>query len=209
MSASRSPRFTFSGSRRTMPTDGTIPGAACPATISTVRRDPPRRAPNSARRPREYLTHSEGEQLIPPARRRGRHGVRDAAMMLIAYRHGLPASELTALRWSQVDLVRGALRLYGAPGCADRVHSMSGSELSALRALQAERHPVYVFATERERAMTPAGFRKLLARCGIAAGLGFPVHPQMLRHACRVRLSSEGAGSAAIRDYLGLRNGGR
>lgn len=195
-----------------MRTDGTIPGAACPATTvrpgSAVRRDPPRRAPNAARRPREYLTHTEVEQLIHAARRRGRHGVRDAAMILIAYRHGLPASELTALRWAQVDLVRGVLRLYGAPGCAQRVHPMSGAELLALRALQAEKHPVYVFATERDSPMTPAGFRKLLARCGATAGIGFPVHPHMLRHACRMRLMDEGHEASAIRDYLGLKNGG-
>lgn len=192
-----------------MPADGTIPGAACPATTvhRVVRRDPPRRVPNVARRPREYLTRAEVEQLLHAARTRGRHGARDAAMILIAYRHGLPAAELTALRWAQVDLVRGALRLYGAPGCADRVHSMSAVEMSALRALQAEKHPVYVFATERDSSMTPAGFRKLLARCGVLAGIGFPVHPQMLRHACREWLKQDGYDPGAIRDYLGLKNG--
>ncbi len=91
-----------------MRVDGTIPGAACPATI--VRRDPPRRAPNAARRPREYLTHPEVEQLIHAARSRGRHGARDAAMILIAYRHGLPASELAALRWMHVELIRTTSR---------------------------------------------------------------------------------------------------
>jgi type 1 fimbriae regulatory protein FimB/type 1 fimbriae regulatory protein FimE len=143
------------------------------------------------------------------AHARGRHGARDAAMILIAYRHGLPASELTALRWAQVDLVRGALRLYGAAGGLNRMHPMSGAELLALKALRAEAHPIYVFTTERDGPVTPAGFRKLLTRCGAMAGLGFPVHPQMLRHACRMRLTSECAGPAAIRDYLGLRSGGR
>jgi integrase len=32
-----------------------------------------------------------------------RHGRRDATMVLVAYRHGLRASELTDLRWEQVD----------------------------------------------------------------------------------------------------------
>jgi integrase len=32
--------------------------------------------------------------------------------------------------------------------------------------------------------MTAAGFRKQLARIGMAAEFPFPVHPHMLRHAC-------------------------
>jgi type 1 fimbriae regulatory protein FimB/type 1 fimbriae regulatory protein FimE len=86
---------------------------------------------------------------------------------------------------------------------------MSGAELLALGALQAETHTIYVFATERDSAMTPAGFRKLLTRCGATAGLGFPVHPQMLRHACRERLKQDGHDASAIRAYLGLGNRNR
>jgi integrase len=60
---------------------------------------PPRRRPNAARRPREYLTADEVERLIAAARARpGRHGHRDATMILLAYRHGLRASELVGLR---------------------------------------------------------------------------------------------------------------
>jgi hypothetical protein len=44
---------------------------------------PPRRLKNAARRPREYLTPAEVEQLIAAATARtGRHGHRDATMIL-------------------------------------------------------------------------------------------------------------------------------
>ena len=49
---------------------------------------PPRRQKNIDRRCREYLTHSEIEKLIFSAKKIGRHGDRDAAMILVAYRHG-------------------------------------------------------------------------------------------------------------------------
>jgi type 1 fimbriae regulatory protein FimB/type 1 fimbriae regulatory protein FimE len=62
-------------------------------------------------RPREYLTESEVELLIDAARKRSRSPARDVAAILLAYRHGLRASELTALRWSQVDLVQGRLHV--------------------------------------------------------------------------------------------------
>jgi ABC-type uncharacterized transport system substrate-binding protein len=41
------------------------------------------------------------------ARKSSRYGHRDATMILIGYRHGLRASELCALQWSQVELATG------------------------------------------------------------------------------------------------------
>lgn len=63
----------------------------------------PRRLPNRELRTREHLTADEIERLIEAAKG-NRYGHRDATMILIAYRHGLRASELCDLRWDQVDL---------------------------------------------------------------------------------------------------------
>jgi len=71
-----------------------------PATVN--RTVTPRRPPNSDLRTREHLTEAEVERLIEAAKG-NRHGHRDATMVLVAYRHGLRASELTDLRWEQVD----------------------------------------------------------------------------------------------------------
>jgi integrase len=64
-------------------------------------------APNtvnsSVARTREYLTTKEVEDLIAAARRSSRYGHRDATMILIAYRHGLRASEVCDLQWHQVE----------------------------------------------------------------------------------------------------------
>jgi integrase len=49
------------------------------------------------RRPREYLTETEIARLMDAARQ-NRHGHRDATAILLAYRHGLRASELVAVR---------------------------------------------------------------------------------------------------------------
>jgi hypothetical protein len=45
---------------------------------------PPRRIPNSTVRTREYLTADEVEKLIAAAKAIGRHGHRDATLILIA-----------------------------------------------------------------------------------------------------------------------------
>jgi integrase len=72
-----------------------------PATV--LRSVTPKRRPNVDLRTREHLTEAEVERLIK-ATKDNRYGHRDATMVLVAYRHGLRASELTDLRWEQVDL---------------------------------------------------------------------------------------------------------
>jgi type 1 fimbriae regulatory protein FimB/type 1 fimbriae regulatory protein FimE len=61
------------------------------------------RKANAKYRTREHLTEREVERLVEAAKE-NRWGHRDATMMLIAFRHGLRASELVDLRWEQVDL---------------------------------------------------------------------------------------------------------
>src|SRR4051795_2905678 len=53
---------------------------------------PPQQVPHPERPPREYLTPKEVERLITAARQ-NRHGHRDAAMIRVAYRHGLRVSD--------------------------------------------------------------------------------------------------------------------
>src|ERR1700745_4006024 len=62
------------------------------------------------KRSREYLTDREVERLIEAAKQ-NRSGHRDATAILVAYRHGLRASELVALRWDDIDLASGRLHV--------------------------------------------------------------------------------------------------
>ena len=54
--------------------------------------------------------------------------------------------------------------------------------------------------------MSAAGFRKQLAVIGVAAGLPFPIHPHMLRHACGFALAHGRHDTRAIQEWLGHRN---
>jgi integrase len=73
-------------------------------------RQTPQRRPNGELRTREHLTEREVERLIEAAKG-NRHGHRDATMTLLAFRHGLRASELVALRWDQVDFSGAVLHV--------------------------------------------------------------------------------------------------
>jgi site-specific recombinase XerD len=167
---------------------------------------PPRPVPHAERRPREYLTPKEVERLITAARQ-NRHGHRDAAMIRVAYRHGLRVSELCALRWDQVDFEHGLLHVRRIKNGMPSVHPLGGGELRALRKLQREAiQSRYVFTSERRAPMSPAGFRKMLARTGETAAFPFPVHPHMLRHACGYKLANDGQDTRAVQHYLGHKN---
>jgi len=54
--------------------------------------------------------------------------------------------------------------------------------------------------------MTPAGFRRTLARIGEASKLAFPVHPHMLRHSTGYALANKGTDTRTLQAYLGHRS---
>jgi Phage integrase family len=78
-----------------------VDGASAPTIVNS-----------SGARTREYLTGPEVEKLMEAARKSSRYGRRDATMILIAYRHGLRASEVCDLKWQSG---RAQCR---APACA-------------------------------------------------------------------------------------------
>lgn len=180
--------------------------ASAPATAAH-RVLPPRKQPNAHRRSREYLTPTEVETLIGAAQRLGRHGHRDATMIQLAYRHGLRVAELIALRWDQVDLRDGLLHVRRRKNGVPSTHPLYGVELRALRQLAREYPETpYVFVTERKGPLTDSTFRKIVARAGVHAQVGFPVHPHMLRHATGFKLANDGQDTRAIQHYLGHKN---
>src|SRR6476660_1311741 len=132
---------------------------------------------------------------------------RDATMILLAFRHGLRASELCSLRWEQVDLVHARLHVSRAKNGMPSVHPLTGTELRALRRLQREQEPGrYVFMSERGAPMSSVGFRRMMGRLGKAARMPFTVHPHMLRHACGFKLANDGHDTRALQHYLGHKN---
>jgi integrase len=88
------------------------------------------------------------------------------------------------------------------------VHPLSGVELRALRRLKRDQEPPspFVFTSERGAPFTTAGWRKMVARLGVAAKLGFKAHPHMFRHACGFQLANQGTDTRTLQAYLGHRN---
>ncbi len=176
-----------------------------PATVN--RTVTPRRPPNGKLRTREYLTEAEVEGLMEAAKG-NRYGHRDATMVLVAYRHGLRASEVVDLRWAQVEFKTATLHVRRVKQGTPSTHPILGDELRALRRLQREQEPrsSFVFTSERGAPFTTAGFARMVERAGTLAKLSFKAHPHMLRHACGYALANQGHDTRALQACLGHRN---
>jgi type 1 fimbriae regulatory protein FimB/type 1 fimbriae regulatory protein FimE len=108
---------------------------------------------------------------------------------------GTDRGPASVLRWDQIDFAHGLLHVRRLKNGIDSEHRFGGTELRALRALKREdASSRYVFMTERGAPMTTAGFRKLVARIGVAARMPFPAH------ACGYELANDG------QDTLGHKN---
>src|SRR5262245_42657376 len=156
---------------------------------------------------RRYLTEREVERLVDRARKHGRYGHRDATMILVAYRHGLRASEVCDLQWQQIELSEGRLHVHRVKNGIPSVHPIRGDEMRALRKLRRD-YPTdaHVFVSERGGPISPIGFHRLIQRVGEAAKMPFPIHPHMLRHACGFKLAIDGHDTRALQHYLGHKN---
>ena len=155
---------------------------------------------------RDYLTRDEVDSLLCAAKNRQRHATRNYAMILIAYRHGLRASEVTGLRLSDLDLHTGTIYCRRAKGSHSSLHPMKQDEVAALgNVLQRRKQETsdYVFQSERSEKMSRNAFWRIVSRAGARAGLPVKAYAHLLRHACRYYLANKGCDLRLIQDYLG------
>ena len=166
------------------------------------------RPTNKALRPREYLTADEIDRLMKAARASSRYGHRDATIILIGYRHGLRASEIADLRWSQIELGKSAVfHVRRAKGGTPSTHPLRGDEQRALRQLRREfPDSDHVFVTERGAPFTTGALNQGLKRIASRIELGIKVHIHMLRHGCGYALANAGHDTRSIQGWLGHSN---
>jgi integrase len=127
-------------------------------------------------------------------------------MLLMAFRHGLRASEVCGLQWSDVEFESGTLHLRRAKGGATSTHPLLGDELRALRTLKRETKSPFIFVSERGAPFTTSGLAKLIERVGIEAKMPFKIHPHMLRQSTGYALANKGTDTRTLQAYLGHRS---
>lgn len=161
------------------------------------------RAPKSPRKLPQVLDVDEMQQLVeldgddPLA-------VRDRAMLELFYSSGLRLSELCSLRWGDLDLVDGLVRVTGK-GRKVRLVPVGTAARDALQALAANgcRSDAPVFRGRGERAISPRAVQARITQAAQRQGLFKRVHPHLLRHSCASHLLESSGDLRGVQELLG------
>jgi type 1 fimbriae regulatory protein FimB/type 1 fimbriae regulatory protein FimE len=96
-------------------------------------------------------------------------------MILVTYRHGLTAPELTDLRWDQIDFATATLHVRRVKQGSRGIHPILGDELRSLRRLQREQEPKspFVFTWERGAPLAADYLRGLALAAPIAGAVSY------------------------------------
>jgi integrase/recombinase XerD len=180
-----------------------------------LRADPTELAarPRFGRKLPRALGESEMVTLIeapPPDTLRG---LRDRAMLSVAYAAGLRVSELVGLTLADVDLRRGIVSSLGKGG-KRRLVPLGEVALAHLEAYLLARSAVVekgppsnvLFRSPRGGKLTRQGFWKIVGQHARTAGLRAGVHPHQLRHSFATHLLSGGADLRSVQTLLGHAN---
>lgn len=182
-----------------------LPGPAS-AERRNVKRDKASTVDEHERSDRDFLTQAETTRLLNSAKT-GRFGVRDYAMLLLAFRHGLRVSELVSVRTSDVDLDARRIWVRRVKDGLSTNQPLQGDELRAVRGylrIRKDNLP-WLFLSSQGGQMTRQNLNYIIRQAGAKAEIGH-VHPHMLRHSCGHVLTDKGTVTRLVQDWLGHRD---
>jgi len=171
----------------------------------------PRKANCSAR---AHLTPDEVIAVLKAARGRS---IRDWAMVLLAYRHGLRASEVCDLKLTDADVKIGSLNVRRLKGSLNQVQPLYQhrgrpllDEIRALRDWRRERKADgsdYLFTSQKGGRLDRTQFFRIYRACAEAAGLPLEKrHPHVLKHSLASHLVAGNVNLALLKQALGHRS---
>ncbi len=162
------------------------------------------------------LKVEEVERLLDAPDVKRPEGIRDRAMLEIAYGSGLRVSELVGLRIGDLDMDRALLRVTGkgrrqrivptSQTAMERVETWLASPRAELLRAATHVRPdarAALFISRRGAPLTRQGFWKLLKRHGRSVGLPDGLHPHTLRHCFASHLLAGGADLRVVQTLLG------
>jgi integrase/recombinase XerD len=141
-------------------------------------------------------------------------GMRDRAMIEMAYDCGLRASELCSIELSNIDETGGVMYVRGKGG-KERVVPYVGALRGVIRRYLEEARPIlagpmetayskYLFLSARGRRMSRQELWNIVQRRGKAVGIAKArLHPHVLRHSFATHLQRRGMDLRTLQELLG------
>ena len=166
---------------------------------------------------RGQMTFLTLDEMLAVLKAAHEHATRDWAMVLLAYRHGLRASEVCGLKLADIDLKSGSIsirRLKGSMATVQPLYAHRGQplldEMSALRAWLKERladGSDYLFTSQKGGKLDRTQFFRVFQAIAESAGLPLDKrHPHVLKHSLASHLVAGNVNLALIRQALGHRS---
>jgi site-specific recombinase XerD len=155
----------------------------------------------------QFLTHNELKSLLAKAKQRS---LRDFVMILLAYRHGLRASEVCNITRQNIDLDAGNIRCERGKGSISNWQQLAEDEIKALRAWlrkRPESDTDFVFISQKGTPVSRSQFFRIFSE--LAHAIGLPpekAHPHILKHSLGTHLANNGVPVQVIQARLGHRN---
>ncbi len=159
-----------------------------------------------------YLDEEDAVALVEAPSARSPLGLRDRALLELAYGAGLRASELAGLDLGDLDLEHGVVRVLGK-GSKERVVPCGPMAVRAMERYLVVRHrlkpkdgavhPTAVFLNHRGGRLSTRSIRTLVKRHAVEAGIFKDVSPHVLRHTFATHMLDHGADLRGIQELLG------
>jgi len=153
---------------------------------------------------KNFITTGELELLLKGAGKT-RHPVRNQAMILALFWHGLRVTELCQIKDSDLDIKASRLYVNRIKNSLSTTHPVRPEVLRTIKRYRKLRGDSFrpLFLTERGDQFTRSPINYILKQSAKLGGLPFPVNPHMLRHGCGFALADMGHDTRLIQDYLG------
>lgn len=142
-------------------------------------------------RPRKLptvLTEEEQKRLLEQPNGRYPTGLRNRCILRVMLNAGLRLSETTALRWQDLDLMSGKLKVVEGKGAKDRYLWLGEEDLDLLRQWRERQidrlgtRPTHVFTTLKGTPVKNRYVQQMTARLAEKASIEKNVSPHTLRH---------------------------
>ncbi|SEW23891.1 tyrosine recombinase XerC [Luteibacter sp. 329MFSha] len=160
------------------------------------------RGPKVRRKLPQVLDADEAKELVE-TNLGGTLAPRDTAMMELFYSSGLRLSELCGLRWGDLDLDGGQVRVLGK-GNKERILPVGRFAVAALQALAALGGAGQDQAVFKGRGGAPIGARAVQLRLAkLSSGQAKRVHPHMLRHTFASHMLESSGDLRSVQELLG------